>query len=117
MQIEDYFEFLASNEIQVKGHRIGIEILLYEYLYNAQTPEEIAARFPTIALEQVYASILYYLHNQDQVKRYLAEWIAHGDRMREQQHCTPQPPILKLRCLKAEREKARQTKLVENKIS
>ena len=39
MQLEDYFDFLAPDDIRIKGHRIGIETVLYEYIYHAQTPE------------------------------------------------------------------------------
>ncbi len=31
MQLEDYFDFLAPNDIRIKGHRIGIETVVYEY--------------------------------------------------------------------------------------
>jgi hypothetical protein len=41
MQLEDYFDFLASNDIRLKGHRIGIESILYEYIHNGQSPEAI----------------------------------------------------------------------------
>ncbi len=64
MQLEDYFDFHAKNDIRLKGHRIGIESVLYEYIHRAQTPEEIVTRFPTLSLEQIYATILYYLHNK-----------------------------------------------------
>ncbi len=57
MQLEDYFEFLAADDIRLKGHRIGIESILYEYIHNEQTAEEIAVRFPTLSLEQIYATI------------------------------------------------------------
>lgn len=38
MQLEDYFDFHAGNDIRLKGHRIGIESVLYEYIHRAQTP-------------------------------------------------------------------------------
>lgn len=41
MQLEEYFDFLAPDDIQIKGHRIGIETVLYDYLFCACTPEEI----------------------------------------------------------------------------
>ena len=44
MQLEDYFDFLAPDDIRIKGHRIGIEFVLYEYIYHGQTPEELARR-------------------------------------------------------------------------
>jgi hypothetical protein len=40
MQLEDYFDFLAPDDIRLKGSRIGIETILYEYIYRARTPEE-----------------------------------------------------------------------------
>ena len=65
MQIRDYFNFLAPDDIRIKGSRIGIESILDEYIYRAKTPEEIADKFETVTLEQVYATILYYLHNKE----------------------------------------------------
>jgi len=32
MKLEDYFDFLAPNDIRLKGHRIGIETILFDYL-------------------------------------------------------------------------------------
>jgi uncharacterized protein (DUF433 family) len=75
MQLEEYFDFLAPDDIRIRGTRIGIESVLLEYLHNARTPEEIAARFRTVTLEQVYATILYYLHDQERVKAYLTDYL------------------------------------------
>ena len=58
MQLEDYFSFLGPNDIRLKGHRIGIETILYDYINKDMTPEEIAAVYTTLTLEQVYATIL-----------------------------------------------------------
>ena len=112
MQLEDYFDFLAPNDIRLKGHRIGLESVLYEYIYNEQTPEEIAVRFPTLTLEQVYAAILYYLHNKEQIDQYMGDWLEHGRRMREEQARNPTPAMLKLRRIRSERE-ATQQELIE----
>ena len=106
MQLEDYFDFLAPDDIRIKGHRIGIESVLYEYIYRAQSPEQIAQRFPSLSLEQIYATILYYHHNKEQVDRYIADWLEWGERMREEQARNPSPAILKLRRIIAERTAA-----------
>ena len=37
--IYEYFLFLADDDIRVKGTRIGIEHILYEYIHNAKSPE------------------------------------------------------------------------------
>jgi uncharacterized protein (DUF433 family) len=105
MQLEDYFNFLDTYDIRLKGSRIGIESILYEYIFREQTPEAIAKRFPTLTLEQVYATILYYLHNREQVEAYMTEWLEHGHRMREEQERNPPPFVTRLRALKAERQK------------
>ncbi len=106
MRLEDYFNFIAPDDIRIKGTRVGIETVLYEYIHRAQSPEEIAERFPSVTLEQVYATILYYIHNKEAVSAYLAEWLEHGRRAREEQRRNPPPFIEKLRSLKAEREAA-----------
>ncbi|MFN8485216.1 MAG: DUF433 domain-containing protein [Anaerolineae bacterium] len=97
MQLEDYFDFLAPNDIRIKGHRIGIESILYEYIHRAQAPEDIAESFPSLTLEQVYATVLYYLHNREQVDHYMTEWLEHGERMRTEQERNLTPTVLKLR--------------------
>ena len=102
MQLEDYFNFLASDDIRLKGTRIGIETVLYEFIHQNQSPETIAARYPSLTLEQVYATITYYLHNQKAVEQYLTQWLEHGERMRAEQERNPTPAMLKLRELRAE---------------
>ena len=99
MQLEDYFNFLAPDDIRLKGHRIGIEDVLYEYLFNAKTPDEIQRRFPTLTLEQVYATITYYLHNKEMLDAYLTDWIEFGERMRAEQEKNPPPALVRLRQL------------------
>jgi uncharacterized protein (DUF433 family) len=97
MQLEDYFDFLAGDDIRIKGHRVGIESVLYEYIHRARTPEQIAVRFPTLTLEQIYATILYYLHNMPEVRRYMEDWLAHGERMRTEQERSTPPQVARLR--------------------
>ena len=75
MQIEDYFNFLAEDDIRMKGTRVGIETVLHEYIHNSQTPEAIADIYYTLTLEQVYATILYYLQNQEKVGAYLEDYL------------------------------------------
>jgi uncharacterized protein (DUF433 family) len=106
MQLEDYFDFLAPDDIRIKGHRIGIETVLYEYIYHAQTPEEIQLSYPTLSLEEVYATITYYWRNKDQIDAYLTKWLEWSHRMRVEQAQHPDAFTLKLRQARAERELA-----------
>jgi uncharacterized protein (DUF433 family) len=107
MQLEDYFDFLDPNDIRIKGHRIGIESVLYEYLLRDQTAEEIAQRFPTLTLEQVYATILYYLHNKESVTKYFADWLEYCRRSREENLKQHADWYDKMRRLMAERRAKR----------
>lgn len=61
MQPEDYFDFLAPNNIRLKGTRIGIETVLYDLIHRGRTPDEIVASYPSLTLEQVYATMTYIL--------------------------------------------------------
>ena len=103
MQLEDYFNFLAVDDIRLKGTRIGIETILFDYLFRAKTPEEIAQTYPSLRLEQVYATILYYLQNKQAVEAYIQDWLEWGDRMREEQKRNPNPVVEKLKKLKAQK--------------
>ena len=103
-QLTDYFNFLTPDDIRLKGTRIGIETILYEYIDRGLAPEEIAQTYPSLTLEQVYATILYYLQNKETISNYLKNWIEHGHRMREQQRLNPPPASEKLRQLRATRK-------------
>ena len=106
MKLESYFDFLAPDDIRIKGTRIGIETVLYEHIHRSQSPEVIATRYPSLTLEQVYAAITYYLHNREAVNTYLEDWLEHGRRMREEQKRNPPPVVVKLRALAAQRQRA-----------
>ncbi len=106
MQLEDYFDFLAPDDIRIKDTRIGIESVLYEYIHRAQTPEEIVQRFSSLTLEQVYATILYYLHNKERISQYLADYLEYCRKSREKYEKNPPPMVVRLRQLRAEREAA-----------
>ena len=103
MQLESYCDILANNDIRIKGTGVEVETVLHDFLYWKRTPEEIAQSYPTLTLEQVYATILYYLHNKD-VSQYLNNWQEHSQRMREKQRLNPSPAALRLRQLKVERD-------------
>lgn len=108
MQLEDYFDFLAPNDIRLKGTRVGIETILYDFIHRSRSPETIAQTYPSLTLEQVYATITYYLHEKEEITRYLREWIEQGDQMWAEQNRNPTPAMLRLRQFKAEWEAAKQ---------
>ncbi|MGB7247422.1 MAG: DUF433 domain-containing protein [Phormidesmis sp.] len=100
MQLEDYFNFLGPDDIRLQGSRIGIETILYDYIFRAMTAEELAQKWTSLTLEQIYATILYYLHNKESIDQYITDWIEYGDRMRKEQEANLSPSILRLRELR-----------------
>ncbi|WP_407885546.1 DUF433 domain-containing protein [Scytonema sp. NUACC26] len=97
MQLEDYFDFFTPNDIRVKGTRVGIESILYEYIHRKLSAEEILPKFRTLTLEQVYATILYYLHNKEEVGKYFADWLEWSHQQRKAQEMNPDAVILRVR--------------------
>jgi uncharacterized protein (DUF433 family) len=67
MHLDDYFTFLAPDDIRLRGHRIGIETILHEYVHRGRTAEQIAEDFDTLSLEEIDATLLYYHRNKQQV--------------------------------------------------
>jgi uncharacterized protein (DUF433 family) len=72
MQLEDYFDFNAKpvEHIRIRGTRISLDHIV-ELYKKGMKPEEIAQRFHTIELVQVYAAITYYLQNKEAVEAYI----------------------------------------------
>ena len=102
--LESNFVFLAEDDIRIKGTRVGIETVLYEYIHNNQTPEEIADSYYTLTLEQVYAIILYYLLNQEKIGVYLSDYLKYIETSREEYENDPPPDVVRIRELKAENQ-------------
>src|SRR5207245_1850356 len=104
--LEDYFDFLAPVDIRLKGTRIGIETILMDYLDRKMSPEAIQEKFPHLSLEQVYATILYYLNNKDDVTKYLDAYRDFRGRARQDGTYQPAPSRTELAARMAERDKA-----------
>ena len=86
MELESYFEFIAENAIRIAGTRVGVETVVRDYREGAG-PEEIVLRYPTLTLEQVHATITYYLANREKVEAYLDRVRQHQEEAwQEQQH-------------------------------
>jgi uncharacterized protein (DUF433 family) len=103
MNLEDYFDIQSPDDIRIKGTRIGIETVLYEYTYRSQAPEEISALYPSLSQEQIYATILYYLHNRGTINQYMSDWLSYCLHSESEQDHHPSPLVSKLRQRKAER--------------
>ena len=105
MQLEQVFRLLAPDDIRIKGHRIGIESVLYGIYYHEQTPN----RFFGVSIADfgtIYATIFYYLSDHEKVEMYVKDWLEWGERMRVEQDRNPPPVVVRLRALKAQQQKA-----------
>ncbi len=107
MLLEDYFDFLAPNDIRLKGHRIGIETILFDYLELGLFAEDIAIRYPTLSLEEVYATLTYYWRHREQVEAYLRAVDEEIERQRREQDLNPSPAVRRLRELARQRDEQR----------
>jgi len=96
MKLEDYFNFLTPNDIRLKGHRIGIETILLDYLDQGLSAEEIALRYPTLSLEQIHATLAYYWRHQAELDAYLQSAREHEAHMIREQERNPSPAVKRL---------------------
>lgn len=71
----------ADGVLRVGGTRVTLDVLIRAFQEGA-TAEEIAFRYPTLDLADIYATITYYLQNRDEVEAYLAERDQLADRMK-----------------------------------
>lgn len=88
MQLEDYLDFQAPDVIRLRGHRIGLEHVVEAYK-EGETPEQIAAYYKSLPLDQINAVIAYYLLNRDEVEAYLARVNAAVEEQLRTSHPSP----------------------------
>ena len=96
MELENYFDFVQEDVIRIKGNRIDIEIVLEDYLDGA-SPEEILLRYPTLNLEKIHATILYYLAKTEEVEAYLERARQLDEKAEREQLRNPSPFVVELR--------------------
>jgi uncharacterized protein (DUF433 family) len=67
----------AHGAVRIGGTRVPLETVIAEFLQGA-TAEQIAQSFDALRLEDVYATITYYLQNRREVDEYLRQRNALG---------------------------------------
>lgn len=115
MQLEDYFLFEKfdtphgpGERIRLQGTRVAIEHVLNPYLRDGDSPERILQNYRhSLSLEQVYATITYYLRNKERVEEYLKQ-VRKLEEAAYQDHLKKEPPdiVKRMRALAAERDAA-----------
>lgn len=103
-ELAEYLDFNEPNAIRLRGHRIWIEDVLYEYVYRALNADQLAVRFPSLTQAEIHAVLLYYYRHQAAMDRHLADWLDHGQRAWAAQQRAPTPVMEKLRRLRTERD-------------
>ena len=58
--------------VRVSGSRVTLDTVVGTFLMGVN-PEEIAERYPTVALADIYAIISYYLRHQAEIDQYLQQ--------------------------------------------
>lgn len=83
--------------LRVGGTRVPLETLITEFDAGA-SPEEIVENYP-LRLDDVYATITYYLRNQDVVRSYLGRRERQMEAVREQNRARLDHEALRRRLL------------------
>ena len=96
MQLEDTIDIQGPLQVRVRGHRIGIEIILGDYLEEGLSAEEIAWRYPTLNLEEVHAVLAYYWRHKGDVDAYLQRVRESEDQFFAEQERNPSPAAQRL---------------------
>ena len=101
-------DFVAPDDIRIRGTRVGIETVLSDAIHRARTPEQIVVSYPSLSLEQVYATLTYYLHHKARIDRYLTAWVEWGQHARVEQAADPvvRERLARMRRLRESRQQA-----------
>ena len=96
MNVEEHLDFLDPLDIRIKGHRIGIDDVLYFYLKGYQR-EAIQERYPSLGLAQIDAAIAYYDCHREEMDDYLRAHAAWTERRRQELSGDPPPVVQRIR--------------------
>ena len=75
--------------IRITGSRVSLDSIVHHFKLGA-TAEQIAHKFPSLQLADIYAAITYYLNHREAVEEYLRQQEAAGDALQERIEADPQ---------------------------
>jgi uncharacterized protein (DUF433 family) len=75
--------------IRITGSRVTLDSIVHHFKLGA-TAEQIAHKFPSVKLSDIYAVITYYLNHRDQVEEYLQQQEAEADAVQRGIESDPQ---------------------------
>ncbi len=78
-----------DGSIRIANSRVSLDSVVHHYKLGASA-EQIAQKFPTLDLAEVYAAISYFLNNEEAVEEYLQQQEAEGDEVQRRIESEPQ---------------------------
>jgi uncharacterized protein (DUF433 family) len=103
MELKEYLDFLDPLDIRIKGSRVGLDDVVYAFRQGA-TPDEIAARYPSLTLEQIFGALTYYLRHRAKVDDYVTQLDAWRQERRQTTRQNPPPVAQRLRAAQTTRQ-------------
>jgi uncharacterized protein (DUF433 family) len=89
--------------VRVGGTRVALDLVINAHKEGA-TPQEIAERFTSLRLPDIYAAISYYLRHQAEVEAYLTQREQLAEAIRQEIEAKPNPVRDRLCALRAQRQ-------------
>jgi uncharacterized protein (DUF433 family) len=77
--------------------RIRVAQIVWDYVHNHWTPEEIVLQYPHLELAEVYGAITYYLDHKREIDAEVEAERIEVDRLREEARKNPSPFVLRMR--------------------
>src|SRR5258707_8768067 len=75
--------------IRIADSRVSLDSVVHHYKLGASA-EQIAQKFPSLDLADVYAAITYFLNHEETVEEYLRQQEAKGDEVQREIESAPQ---------------------------
>jgi uncharacterized protein (DUF433 family) len=79
---------VEGGALRIGRTRVSLDSVVYAF-NRGESAEEIQRDFDTLRLADIHAAIAYYLHNKEQVDKYLAEREAEYEKHRERDRARP----------------------------
>ena len=92
----EYVEKTTEGGWRILGSRISLDSVVLGY-WDGKTPEAIVEEFPSLAPEQVYGAIAFYLRYRDEIDQYLREQEVRWNQLRQASEMQHGPLLNRLR--------------------
>jgi uncharacterized protein (DUF433 family) len=94
-----------NGAVRVRGTRVSLDSVIYAFNQGC-APEAIVLKFPTLALEDVYGVIAFYLRHREEVHAYLEQQERDAEEIRRQIEEINPPDGFRERLLARQAEKS-----------